>query len=213
MHSTARDAPVSAESIRLTLIASARNMPLRIRPAVLLTDDELYEMCRANRDLRVERTAQGELLIMPPTGGKTGQRNLRLAAQLSVWAEQDGTGVAFDSSTGFLLPNGAERSPDASWIRHARWDALTPEQQERFPPLCPDFVLELRSPSDALEDLRAKMEEYRDNGASLGWLIDPYAKRVEVYRPDEVVELLDAPSQLAGDPVLPGFVLRLAAIW
>jgi Uma2 family endonuclease len=126
---------------------------------------------------------------------------------------RDGSGVAFDSSTGFLLPNGAERSPDASWVSRRRWDALTPEQRERFPPLCPDFVLELRSPSDDLDDLRAKMKEYRDNGAALGWLVDPYAKRVEVYRPGVAVDVLEVPQRVAGDPVLRGFILELDAIW
>jgi Uma2 family endonuclease len=213
MTSTPSPAHGTPETLRLTLVTSARHLPLRIRPAVPPTDDELYEMCQANRELRVERTAEGELLIMPPTGGKTGNRNLRLAAQLSVWADRDGTGVGFDSSTGFLLPNGAERSPDASWIRRTRWDALTPEQQERFPPLCPDFVAELRSPSDSIEDLRHKMTEYLDNGAALGWLVDPYEKRVEIYRPGEDTEALDAPEELSGDPVLPGFVLRLDQIW
>lgn len=207
------DVPVTDEALRLTLVTSSKNLPLSIRPAVPPTDDELYEMCQANRLLRIERTAQGELLIMPPTGGKTGHRSLRLGAQLANWADADGTGLAFDSSTGFILPNGAERSPDASWVRRERWDALTPEQQEKFPPLCPDFVVELRSPSDRLDTLLSKMEEYVDNGARMAWLIDPYDERVHVHRPDHDPQALDALESLTGDPVLRGFVLDLRPIW
>jgi Uma2 family endonuclease len=202
-----------AEALRLTLVTSARHLPLRIRPAIPPSDDELFEMCQANRALRIERSAEGELLIMPPTGGATGNRNFVLTGQLAAWAAQDGSGIGFDSSTGFLLPNGAERSPDAAWVRRERWDALTSAERERFPPLCPDFVVELRSATDQVDELHAKLQEYLANGASLGWLIDPYTARVYVYRLGRPVEQLDAPEKVAGDPVLPGFTLRRDAIW
>jgi len=213
MASTAGDAPGWEEPLRVTLVTSSRHLPLRIRSAVPPNDDELFEMCQANRLLRVERTAEGDLLIMPPTGGKTGHRSLQIGTQLGNWAERNGTGIAFDSSTGFLLPNGAERSPDASWLRRERWDALTPDQQEKFPPLCPDFVVELRSPSDRLDELQEKMHEYLENGASLGWLIDPYSRRVYVHRPDRPVEELAAPASLSGEALLEGFILHLDRLW
>lgn len=186
---------------------------MRVRAAVPLTDEELFETCQLNRDLHIERTAEGELVIRPPTGGETGRRNAMIIARLHTWAERDATGVAFDSSTGFILPNGAERSPDAAWITRERWDALTAEQRSRFPPLCPDLVIELRSPSDDLAELQAKMEEYRSSGARLGWLIDADARRVHVYRPDTGVELLDAPASVSADAVLPGFTLALGPIF
>ncbi len=186
---------------------------MRIRPARWTDDDTLYELCRANRDLRIERSAEGELLIMSPTGGETGRRSLALAGRFWSWIEHDGTGVGFDSSTGFLLPNGAERSPDLAWVRRERWDALTADERERFPPVCPDFVLELRSPSDDLDELRAKMDEYIASGASLGWLVDPQERRVHVYRPGRPPEVLDDPSEVSGDPTLPGFRLELTGIW
>jgi Uma2 family endonuclease len=198
---------------RVHIVASRSQLPMRVRPAGWTDDDALYELCRANRDLRIERTAEGELLIMSPTGGETGRRNLGLAGRFWVWAEQDGSGVGFDSSTGFILPNGAERSPDLAWVRLERWEALTVEQREKFPPLCPDFVLELRSPSDDLAELQSKMDEYLEAGASLGWLVDPQARRVHVYRPGRVPEVLDDPREVSGDPTLPGFALRLDAIW
>src|SRR5262249_22716107 len=150
---------------------------------------------------------QKELVIMPPTGSKTGWRNSKITYRLTAWAESDGNGLAFDSSTLFTLPNGAKRSPDASWVRRERWEALTEDQQEGFAPLCPDFVVELRSPSDRLSDLQEKMQEYIDNGICLGWLIDPLEKRVHIYRPGHSIETLNNPVTLNGDPVLPGFVL------
>jgi Uma2 family endonuclease len=150
---------------------------------------------------------------MPPTGTKTGNRNLKLTQRLANWTDEDGTGIAFDSSTAFKLPNGAVRSPDASWIRRERYDALTEEEQEKFSPICPDFVVELRSRTDTLEELQSKMEEYIANGAQLGWLIDPLEKRLHVYRPLAQVETLDNPESAAGDPVLKGFVLDLREIW
>jgi Uma2 family endonuclease len=186
---------------------------LHLQPIINLTDEQFFELCQINRDLRIERTVTGELLIMPPTGTETGGRNFRLNGQLYNWTEQDGTGVGFDSSTGFTLPNGAERSPDAAWVKLERWNALTPEQQKKFAPICPDFVVELRSPSDNLEPLKTKMQEYIDNGALLGWLIDRKNRQVYIYRPGVAVECLDNPATVSGDSVLPGFVLDLSKIW
>ena len=182
--------------------------------ALRVTPEQFAALAAANRDLRLERTATGELIVTPPTGGTSGRRNLSISAQLGVWYEANDTlGEAFDSSTGFELPNGANRSPDASWLQKDRWESLSPEQQEGFIPLCPDFVVELRSRRDLLTQLRAKMQEYMDNGAQLGWLIDPKNKRVEIYRPGQAVEVLDNPSTVSGDFVLPGFVLALKRIW
>ena len=186
---------------------------LRARPALTPTDDEFFEFCRQNSDLRIEQTAQGEWIIMPPTGGETGSRNSEVSRQLGNWARRGDAGVAFDSSTGFLLPNGAKRSPDASWVLRSRLAALTPEQKKKFLPLCPDFVVELRSPSDALADTQDKMAEYQDNGARLGWLVDAAERRVHVYRPGAVPDVLDAPLSVSADPELAGFVLDLARVW
>lgn len=181
--------------------------------AVQLSEEQFVRLCEENPDLRLELTAQGELIIMPPTGFKTGQRNNRLSRHLDVWAETDGTGVACDSSTLFTLPNGAKRSPDASWVRKERFATLTTDQQESFLPLCPDFVVELRSPTDRLPDLQDKMQEYMENGAQLGWLIDPFDKRVYVYRVHQPVEVLDDPEMLSGDPELVGFTLPVQELW
>jgi Uma2 family endonuclease len=186
---------------------------LRLYPVVKLTDDQLYDICVLNRELWIERTAQGDLAIMPPTGGGTGHRNARLITALSLWAEDDQTGVTFDSSTGFKLPNGAMRAPDAAWVRGSRLAALSQEEKERFLPLCPDFVIELRSPTDNLAALQAKMQEWTDNGALLGWLLDPLTRHVYIYRPQRQPEHLDHPLSVSGDPVLPGFVLDLHKIW
>jgi Uma2 family endonuclease len=186
---------------------------LNLRPVVDLTDDQFYELCRANSELRIERTAEGDITIMPPTGTRTGRRNARLTQRLMNWADEDGTGFGFDSSTAFKLPNGATRSPDVSWIRRERYEALTPEEQDKFSPICPDFVIELRSPTDTLDELQAKMEEYIANGALLGWLIDPRESRVHIYRAQAQVEIVDNPDSVSGDPVLQGFVLDLREIW
>ncbi|MEW6212126.1 MAG: Uma2 family endonuclease [Acidobacteriota bacterium] len=181
--------------------------------SVHLTDAQFYQICADNKDLRLELTAQGELIIMPPTGSLTGWRNARINYYLTAWAEQDGTGLTFDSSTGFTLPNGAKRSPDAAWIKRERWESLTEKEQEGFAPLCPDFVMELRSPDDSLSTLQDKMVEYIENGAQLGWLFDPKARRVYIYRPGSDLELLDNTETISGESVLPGFVLRLKDIW
>jgi Uma2 family endonuclease len=186
---------------------------LRLAPVIDMSDEQFFDLCQLNRDLRLERTSQGDLVIMPPTGGEIGRTNFKLTQVFGNWMDADGTGVGFDSSTGFTLPNGATRSPDLAWVKRSRWEALTPQQREQFPPLCPDFVLELRSPSDALATVQAKMQEYLDNGAHLGWLIDPIEKKVYIYRPQAPVECLDNPQTVSGDPVLPGFVLELERVW
>ncbi len=186
---------------------------LHTRPALDMDEEQFFEFCRLNREWRIERTADGDLEITPPTGGETGNRNLKIALQLGQWTERDGTGVAFDSSTGFVLPNGATRSPDASWVRRERLQTLSAEQKSKFPPLSPDFVVELRSPSDPLSTVEAKLREYIENGARLGWLIDPETRRAHIYRSNEPVQDLEDPDSLSGDPVLPGFVLDLKPIW
>lgn len=178
-----------------------------------LTDEQFFMLCQNNPDLRFERTAQGELIIMPPTGGITGDRNSDLNYQLRGWSRKNKLGKTFDSSTGFKLPNGANRSPDASWVKMERWNALTEDEKEKYIPLCPDFVVELMSPSDTLEKTRAKMKEYMDNGASLGWLINRKQKQIEIYRPNQEAEILNFPQTLSGEDVLPGFILDLTEIW
>lgn len=187
-------------------------LPSRIKLSIDLTDEQFFDLCQRNRDYRFERTTSGELLIMSPTGSETGNRNIELAYQLQAWSRQNNLGIAFDSSTGFKLPNGAERSPDVSWIRRERWEALTPKQRKKFAPICPDFVVELRSETDSLKELQEKMREYRDNGAKLGWLIDRKDKRVEIYRPGKDVEIINSPATLSGEDVLPVFVLNLKGI-
>ena len=186
---------------------------LQLRPVVDLNDDEFFELCQINRKLRIERTAEGDLVIMPPAGGETGSQNAILTALVTTWALQDNTGVAFDSSTGFTLPNGAMRAPDAAWVKRSRLASLTPEQKKKFLPLCPDFVIELRSPSDSLKAVQQKMQEYIDNGARLGLLLDPLERRVYVYRPEVTVVCLDNPTSVSAEPELPGFVLDLSRIW
>ena len=178
-----------------------------------MTIQEFHEFCLANRNLRIERTAKGEVIIMPPAFSDTGNRNFNIAVQLGTWANQDGTGLGFDSSAGFTLPNGATRSPDASWISLSRWNNQSDEQKASFAPICPDFVIELRSSSDRLNDLQEKMQEYLMNGILLGWLIDRKNRRVYIYRPNQEVEILDNPETVKGDPELPGFVLQMAKIW
>jgi Uma2 family endonuclease len=195
--------------------SSSQTIAVNIPSTLILsiTHEQFVQLALANRDLQLERTPMGELIVMPPTGSDTGNRNLDIEGQLWLWNRQTKLGKAFNSSTGFHLPNGADRSPDASWIRQERWDALTPEQQKGFAPLCPDFVLELRSESDNMEPLRAKMREYMANGARLGWLIDRKNKKVEIYRQGQEVEVLDNPSTLSDEDVLPGFVLDLTEVW
>ena len=198
-----------------TTVVQPAPQPLRLQlePVLHISDDELLELSRINRDLRLERTARGELVIMAPTGGLGGGRSAELTFQLAAWARRDGTGVAFESSTGFKLPNGAVRSPDAAWVRRERLGQLSPEEKVRFLPLCPDFVVELRSLSDPLLLLQDKLAEYVANGARLGFLVDPDERRIHVYREEGVIEILEEPSFVTGDPILKGFRLELAAIW
>jgi Uma2 family endonuclease len=177
-----------------------------------LTDEQFFELCSANRDMRFERSADGELIIMAPTGWGTGNKNAELGVDLGIWNRQARLGKVFDSSTGFRLPNGSDRSPDASWISKDRLEALNPDPA-KFLPLAPDFVVELRSESDTLKPLQTKMQEYIDNGVRLGWLIDPKNQRVEIYRPDQAVEVLESPVSLSGEEVLPGFSLNLSPLW
>ena len=188
------------------------NLPLSI--GLYVTQEQFAILAVANRDLKLERNARGELIVNPPTGWETGQRNLSISGQLYRWYEEyENLGKAFDSSTGFILPNGATRSPNASWVSQERWDALNAEQKGTFANICPDFVVELRSSSDKLESLQTKMKEYIDNGAKLGWLLDPQPRRVEIYRPGSAVEVLENPDSLSGGKVLPGFVLNLRRVW
>ncbi len=188
-------------------------LTLNLNPIINLTDEQFFQLCQENENIRLERTAKGELIIMSPAGGETGNSNAGLTAQVWIWNEQNKLGKVFDSSTGFKLPNGADRSPDASWVKLERWNALTSEQKKKFPPICPDFVVELMSPSDSLKETQDKMKEYRDNGARLGWLINRKSRQVEIYRPGAEVEVRSSPATLSGEDVLPGFVLSLESIW
>jgi Uma2 family endonuclease len=198
-----------------TLLIETRNIPLTVNfPAVMsMTYKQFCEFCQANPNLRIERTATGEVIIMAPAFSDTGNRNGKVYQQLANWSDQDGTGETFDSSAGFTLPNGATRSPDAAWIKGDRWNSLTPEQQASFAPLCPDFVVELRSASDTLSSLQTKVQEYIDNGAVLGFLIDRKKHQVHLYRPNQEPKILDNPETVSGEPELPGFNLRMAKIW
>ena len=188
--------------------------PLEINcDSLQMTDEQFFQLCQDNRDLRFERNSNGDILIMPPTGGETSNRNIEISYQVQAWSRQSKLGIAFDSSAGFTLPNKADRSPDASWIPLEKWNNLTPQQRQKFLPLCPDFVIELRSPSDSLKTLQNKMKEYLENGIKLGWLINPKAKQVEIYRQGKEVEILDNPTTLSGEDILPNFVLDLESIW
>ncbi len=179
-----------------------------------VTPQQFEQLAEVNRELRLERSATGKLIVNPPTGWETGKRNFSLIGQLYRWCtDNEQAGEAFESSTGFILPNGANRSPDVSWVSSVRWNALTDEQKGTFPQICPDFVVELRSASDNLLPLQEKMCEYLANGAVLGWLIDPKNRRVEVYRINEAVEVLEHPSELSGEKILPGLVISLTKIW
>jgi Uma2 family endonuclease len=194
-------------------IDSILEMPRLPTEISYLSDDQFFQFCVVNRKLRIERSAEGKTIIMSPTGGETRRRNAEVNRQLGNWAKDDGTGVTFDSNTEFRLPNGACRSPDACWIPKSRWERIPRSERERFPPICPDFVIELLSPSDNLEETKLKMQEYIANGARLGWLIDPATRRVWVYSADDGFRVLDRPESLSGDPVLPGFILDLTDIF
>lgn len=182
-------------------------------PICKLTDEQFYLLCRHNRETKFERNANGEIVIMSPTGGETGRYNIEIAAEFVIWNRQTKLGVLFDSSTCFKLPNGADRSPDVAWIKQERWDSLTPEQKEKFPPIAPDFVLELMSKNDSLKDLENKMQEYLDNRVRLGWLINRKKRQVAIYRQGKPVEIIDAPTTISGEDILPGFLLDLNLIW
>ena len=187
-------------------------LTLNIR-AIEMTDDQLLQLCADNGELRIELTAEKELIIMPPANPTTSWKNGALTAQIYIWSKQYGTGICFDSSAGFTFPNGAMRSPDASWIARERWEALDEDDRHKFSHIAPDFVAELRSPSDRLPVAQAKMVEYIDNGVRLGWLIDPTQRRVYIYSPGQPVEILENPETVSGEPVLPGFTLNLVDIW
>ena len=186
---------------------------LNLNSIIKLTSEQFYQLCEENPDFKLERNANGELIVMPPTGGETGKSNSTANAQIWTWNDRTELGEVFDSSTGFTLPNKADRSPDVSWVEKSRWSALTPEQKDKFIPLCPDFVIELLSPSDSLKKTQEKMQEYMENGCRLGWLINRKKREVEIYRPGQDVEVLQSPLTLNGENVLPGFVLNLQKIW
>ena len=199
-----------------TRAAGARrpaSLALRLQPAIELTREQFFRFCQLNRDVRIERDAEGGIAVTSPTGGETGARCGRLLAAVLRWADEDGSGVAFDSSTGFELPDGAVRSPDVAWVRRVRLARIAPEDRRGFLPLCPDFVVELLSPSDSRPAVERKMEEYRENGARLGWLLDPDHRSVTIYRAGGGAERRQRPDSATGEEVLPGFVLSLSAIW
>jgi Uma2 family endonuclease len=177
--------------------------------SVELTDEQFYRLCLANPERQFERTVKGELIIMPPVGGVSGNREAALISRVWTWNESTELGYVFSSSTIFRLPNGGDRSPDVAWVKRERWEALTPEEQEKFPPLCPDFAIELRSRTDSLKVLQEKMQEYLNSGLRLGWLLDPQQERVEIYRLNQPVEIVSFPTQLSGETVLLGFTLEL----
>ena len=192
------------------------NLPYRLVlniRALEMTEDQFLRLCSDNGDLRMELTADRELIIMPPLGLEGGSQEHGLALQVGIWARQDGTGRVFSSNAGYTLPNGAVRAPDVSWMPLSRWESLSREDQTKFGHTFPDFAIELRSPSDRLRDVQEKMQEYMENGVRLGWLIDPQNRRVHIYRPGQPVEILEEPADVSADPVLPGFVLDLSAIW
>jgi Uma2 family endonuclease len=198
-------------------IVEGMTFPVTIPQGFRITPEQFEQLANVEQLVRLELTARGELIVMSPTGGTAGRKNSRLTQKLRNWADQNGQGEVFDSSTVFVLPSGARRSPDVSWIELERWNQLTPAQQDGFPPLAPDFVIELVSPSDLksqrYQDLQAKMQEYLDNGVKLGWLIEPSAKTVEIYRSRQPVEILNNPQSLSGESVLPGFTLDLTEIF
>ncbi|NJM71966.1 MAG: Uma2 family endonuclease [Scytonema sp. RU_4_4] len=189
------------------------SLTLNLDSIIKLTSEQFYQLCQDNPDLKLERNAQGELIVMPPTGGETGKHNVNLIVQVALWNEKTQLGEVFDSSTGFSLPNGADRSPDVSWVEKTRWDSLTIEQKEKFIPLCPDFVIEILSPSDNLKKTQKKMQEYIDNGCPLGWLINRKKQEVEVYRLGQEIEVLKKPQTLSGENVLPGLIVDMQKIW
>mgnify|MGYP000002172823 CR=1 FL=1 len=201
-----------------SLLIKAESADIKINLGFLtaskaMLDEQFYQFCLSNPELRIERSALGEITIVPPAFSDTGNRNLKISQQVANWADSDGTGEVFDSSAGFTLPNGATRSPDTSWILAARWNALTDEQKDSFAPIVPDFVIELRSASDTMKSLQEKMQEYIENGVRLGLLIDRKARKVYLYRSGQAPEILDNPDGVSCGPELVGFVLKMAKIW
>ena len=188
------------------------NTVLNLQSITSLNREQFYQLCLNNPELQLERNTQGELIIMSPVGGESGRKESRLNFQISLWNEQSNLGIVFSSSTIFCLPNGGERSPDVAWVSLERWKKLTPEEREGFPPICPDFVIELRSKSDRLKPLQEKMQEYLDSGLRLGWLINPQQKQVEIYRQNQDIQILESPTTLSGENVLQGFILNLELI-
>jgi Uma2 family endonuclease len=194
----------------ITMLSS----PLMLQMPSSMTDEQFFEFCQLNRDLQIERNKFGDISIMSPTGSETGNREGRIIQQVMNWSDEDGTGIAFSSGAGFTLSTGAKRSPDASWIKSERWNILTPEQQKKFAPICPDFVIELRSDSDKLQPLKEKMQEYmQEPGIQLGLLIDRQNRQVYIYRSGQIEECLENPDTVSCDPILPGFVLNMGKIW
>jgi Uma2 family endonuclease len=201
-----------------SLVVQSEKMPLPINLSSLtattqMNDRQFYDFCLSNPELRIERSAAGEIIVMPPAFSDTGNRNSKISQQISNWADEDGTGEGFDSSAGFTFPNGAMRSPDAAWILKARWNALSPEEQASFAPIAPDFVVELRSSSDRLADLQQKVTEYMANGVRLGLLIDRQLRQVWTYRPNLEPEILEQPEAVTCEPEMPGFVLKMTNVW
>ena len=194
-------------------LETMNSLTISLDSVIELSDEQYFQLCRKNGDLKFERSAQGDITIMAPTGGETSYRNSDLNADLVFWNRRTKLGVVFDSSGGFKIPNGSDRSPDASWILKERWEALTMAERSRFAPICPDFVIELMSPSDSLKTTQAKMQEYQDNGARLGWLINRRDREVEIYRIGKPVEVLQDVDSLSGEDVLPDFILNLVEIW
>ncbi len=188
-------------------------LTLDLSPVTTLSRDQFRQLCAANPEMKLERNSKGKLIIMAPTGGETGNWNSECTIEVGIWNRTQKAGKVFDSSTGFALPQGSDRSPDVAWISQAKWDALTPEQRKGFLPLCPDFAIELLSPSDSWHQGTIKMEEYQANGLLLGWLLDPKRKRVGIYRPNQPVEILEAPDFLSGEDVLIGFTLDVRFLW
>ncbi|MTJ08675.1 Uma2 family endonuclease [Anabaena sp. UHCC 0204] len=186
---------------------------VNLNPIIQLTDNQFYQLCRENPEVKFERNTDGKLLIISNTGGIAGNQNAEISTDFAIWNRQTKLGVCFDSSTCFKLPNGANLSPDVAWIKKERWDKLTSEEQEKFSPIAPDFVLELMSPSDSLQETRTKMQEYINNGVKLGWLINRKMRQVEIYRLGKPVEILDFPQELSGADILPGFILNMEIIW
>lgn len=186
---------------------------LQFDPFIKMTDDQFFDFCQANRDVRIERNSQREIIVMPPTGWETGNTNAEISAQLRIWSKQNGHGKSADSSTGYVLPNGAVMSPDASWILNERLEKIPPAKRRKFLPLAPDFVIELHSVSDSLKKLQEKMEEYIENGVSLGWLIDVKNKKIHVYEANAETQILENPNEISGEPILKNFVLNLKEIW